>query len=87
MLSLALVLLSSPPSWSAPPPPQSFDFRSFETTILQPYLARFVAGSGVGAYGATPSPVAASPFGSRAALKALYVTQQLNVSDDDRDAW
>ena len=77
---------------SVPPPPTPpaavFDFRGFEADVLQPYLHRFkVPGSGIAGYGAVPRPSAATPYGGRAAVKALFIVNQLNITEAQRDEW
>ena len=76
-----------PPPPPLPTPPQ-FDFRGFEANVLPAYLPRFkVAGAGPAGYGAVPHPTEATPYGARAAVKALYISNQLNISDAQRDGW
>ena len=81
-----------PPSPPSPPPhTASFDFRNFESNVLPAYLPRFKVASGgspsIASYGAVPHPTAATPYGARAAVKALYIANQLNISEAERDEW
>ena len=49
------------------------------------YLRRFkVPSQSVAGYGALPHPTAATPYGARAALKALHVASQLDFSEADQ---